>query len=226
MRVDPDGTFAAAIGQVHDRAFEGHPEGKRLHLGRGRVGMEPDATLGRATRVVIAATPGHEGFARAVIHADHQPDLGRLPRIFQLLQHVAIDVEVACRLVETGQREDLAVVIAQTVGPQGMSGALGPDQGGDQEPDPVTVHVVQTLEVEDYRSCPVPRLVVGPADLLLRGRRDLPDDVDHPDTVGYFTDVHGQIWCSWQCSSPQFPAVVSWYMCMKSARRVISKTSL
>ena len=102
-RIDLHRPLAAAIGQVHDRAFEGHPEGKHLHLLRRGVGMEADAALGGAARVVVAASPGQERFSRAVVHADHQTDFGGLAREFQLLDHVGVDVDVLGGFVETNE---------------------------------------------------------------------------------------------------------------------------
>ena len=83
-RIDLHRALAAAIGQVHHGALEGHPERQRLDFVVGRVGMEADAALGRAARVVISASPGQERFSRPVVHADHQADLGRLAGEFQL----------------------------------------------------------------------------------------------------------------------------------------------
>ena len=99
-RVDLHRTLAAAIGQVHDSAFEGHPEGQHLDLVGGRFRMEANAALGRSTGVVIAAAPRQEGFSRAVVHADHQTRLGRLAGKLQFLDHVCVDVQMFCRLVE------------------------------------------------------------------------------------------------------------------------------
>ena len=66
-RVDLDGALAAAVRQVHHRAFESHPEGQRLDLVGGGAGMEADAALGGAARVVVAPAPGEKGFARSVV---------------------------------------------------------------------------------------------------------------------------------------------------------------
>jgi hypothetical protein len=66
--------------------------------------MEADAALGGAARVVVAPAPGEKGFARSVVHADHQALLCGLPRIFQFLDHVRINAEMGCRLIEANQR--------------------------------------------------------------------------------------------------------------------------
>src|SRR3546814_12355742 len=63
-RVDLNGALAAAVGQVHDRALEGHPERQRLHLVHTGARMVADADLGRPPRVVVAAGPGPEGVPR------------------------------------------------------------------------------------------------------------------------------------------------------------------
>ena len=103
LGVHLDRPFAPAIGQVGHRALDRHPEGQGLNLLDAGIGVEADAPLGRAARVVIAATPGQEGLARSVIHADQQAHLHGFARILQLLQHIAVDLDVARGIVEARQ---------------------------------------------------------------------------------------------------------------------------
>ena len=55
------------------------------------------------------------------------------------------------RLVEAGQREDLAVVIGQAGRDQPPAAALRADEEGHEQPDATTVHVLELAEVEDDR---------------------------------------------------------------------------
>ncbi len=103
LGVDLHRPLAAAIGQVGHRALHRHPEGQGFDLFHRGVRVETDAALGRAARVVITTSPRQEGFARAVVHADQQPNLHRLARVFQFLQHVAVDLNMAGRLIKARQ---------------------------------------------------------------------------------------------------------------------------
>ena len=67
---------------------------------------------------------------------------------------VVVDAD---RLVEAGQREDLAVVLAQADGEEPLTLALDADEQRDEQPDAATVHVVEAGEVEDDRRAPAVR---------------------------------------------------------------------
>src|SRR6187551_2246228 len=67
---------------------------------------------------------------------------GRDGRLF-----VLVDLD---RLVEAGQRQDLAVVLGQAARQQAHAAALGTHQERDEQSDATAVHVLQPREVENY----------------------------------------------------------------------------
>src|ERR1035438_7427626 len=95
------------------------------------------------------------------------------------------------RLIETGELEDLAVVVAEAVGSKLLPLPVGADQQRHEHADPAAVHVLQAGEVEHQ---PMRRLAAG---FLIRrhqdglaGRGDLALDIHHRHRVADMPDVH------------------------------------
>src|ERR1017187_9835472 len=95
------------------------------------------------------------------------------------------------RLIEAGELEDLAVVVAEAVGSKLLPLPVGADQQRHEHADPAAVHVLQAGEVEHQ---PMRQLAAG---FLIRrhqdglaGRGDLALDIHHRHRVADMPDVH------------------------------------
>jgi hypothetical protein len=119
------------------------------------------------------------------------------------------------RLVEAGQREDLAVVVGQPGRDEPSASPLGADKERHEEPDATAVHVLELAEVEDDGHRPVGRReAICGHEVGFAGRGDIAcDPQDGCGTVLIEPDDGGAHAAS--------PSTIS----MKSDRRVIRKIS-
>src|SRR5215203_248726 len=107
-------------------------------------------------------------------------------------------------VVEARDLEDVAVVVGEAVGEEPLFLAVDADEQRDQEPDAATVHVLQALEVQDYRShAPVAGLVVGVHQDALGEGGELALDVDDAHFIAYPAHLHRDL-CLGHVLSP-FP---------------------
>src|SRR6059058_3537214 len=94
-------------------------------------------------------------------------------------------------LVEPGELEDVAVVLAQAAREELLLPAVDADEQGHQQADPAAVHVLQPAEVEDDRAgVPGARLRAGVHQRRLGAGGEVAADVHHADPIPGLTHVH------------------------------------
>lgn len=86
-------------------------------------------------------------------------------------------------------------MLVEPVGAESVAGSLGSNQGGHQQADPSTVHVVEAFEVEYDGLGSLSGFFMGTADLLFGERGDLTLDVDDAHAVGHLPDGHSEVGC-------------------------------
>ena len=102
VRVADDAALAAAEGDVHHGAFPRHPRRQGPHRIERLVGVEPDAALVRAPRVVVLHAEPAEHLHLPVVHADRDGELELADGPPQELAGALVEVEDVGDFVELG----------------------------------------------------------------------------------------------------------------------------
>ena len=92
-RIQGNATFAAAVRNACDTAFDGHPNRQSFDFVKIYIGMETYAAFVGADGVVVLRTVAGEGFDCAVIEFDGEADFQGTLRVFQDFIHRRVSIK-------------------------------------------------------------------------------------------------------------------------------------
>src|SRR5258708_6111677 len=94
LRIADHAALRATVGDVHYRAFPGHPGRQRLHLIQADVGVVADSTLRRSEGKAVLDPISLEDANRAIVHSGGNADDQTALRLDENLPNAGVELEV------------------------------------------------------------------------------------------------------------------------------------